>query len=107
MAQQGAEVKVLLKNGFPNLIEAPSAREDGREVAPQECWEKKIPTLAEIPNPSGGSGNVGHSVVPPWDCALPERGHPSLDVPFAGNEDPQSPVRNAGPYWQALVSQKG
>lgn len=98
MAQQGAEVKVLLKNGFLNLIEAPSVGEDRGEVTPLESRGKKKPktTPAAIPSPSGGTGNVEHPVVAPWDCALPERRHLSLEAPFAGNEDLQSPVGSAG-----------
>lgn len=34
-------MKVLLKNVFPNLIEAPSVGKDRGEVAPQESYEKK------------------------------------------------------------------
>lgn len=41
IAREGAEVKVLLKNVFPNLIEAPSVGKDRGEVAPQESYEKK------------------------------------------------------------------
>lgn len=49
MARQGAEVKVLLKNGFPNLIEAPSVGKGGGEFAPQESWGKKTPLLQQFP----------------------------------------------------------
>ena len=34
-------MKVLLKNVFPNLIEAPSVGKDRGEVTPQESYEKK------------------------------------------------------------------
>lgn len=49
MARQGAEVKVLLKNGFLNLIEAPSVGKGGGEFAPQESWGKKPPLLQQFP----------------------------------------------------------
>lgn len=45
IAREGAEVKVLLKNVFPNLIEAPSVGKDRGEVAPQESYEKKKSSL--------------------------------------------------------------
>lgn len=58
IAQEGAEVKVLLKNVFPNLIEAPSAGKDREEVAPQESYEKKK-KKKDIPIPSPAAALPG------------------------------------------------
>lgn len=79
IAREGAEVKVLLKNVFPNLIEAPSVGKDRGEVAPPESHEKRALSsstsafllasilaglcLAANLTPTGGHGDTGH----PWD----------------------------------------
>lgn len=52
IAREGAEVKVLLKNVFPNLIEAPSVGKDRGEVAPQESYEKKKELSPPPPAPA-------------------------------------------------------
>lgn len=72
-------MKVLLKNVFPNLIEAPSVGKDREEVAPQESYEKKksslhlpplLPCLVsaqqQIPPQPVAPGDLGPSVFPPW-----------------------------------------
>lgn len=77
IAREGAEVKVLLKNVFPNLIEAPSVEKEGGEVAPQESHEKRSLSsststfppspalaarcLAANPTLAGGPGDTGPS----------------------------------------------
>lgn len=99
IAREGAEVKVLLKNVFPNLIEAPSVEKEGGEVAPQESHEKRslssstsaFPPLScpgcSVP---GSKSHLslwpwGHGTFvasPPWGRAPApqEKGHPNSFV---------------------------
>lgn len=75
IAREGAEVKVLLKNVFPNLIEAPSVGKGRGEVAPQESCEREeelaspspIPALqcpAANPTPTNGTFSVASMETP-------------------------------------------
>lgn len=93
IAREGAEVKVLLKNVFPNLIEAPSVGKDRGEVAPQESYEKKKSKNIYLPTfpcscpawlvPSSKSkrsqwpwGRETFAVSPAWGTPPPPRERP-------------------------------
>lgn len=98
IAREGAEVKVLLKNVFPNLIEAPSVGKDRGEVAPQESYEKKksslhfpsllrclvsdeqqiLSQLVTLGKWDLQSGPSPGRTPAPWDCSLHEGGSPRL-----------------------------
>jgi len=72
IAREGAEVKVLLKNVFPNLIEAPSVGKDRGEVAPQESHEKRALSSSTSASPPCFypcwfvSGSKSHPNWWPW-----------------------------------------